>query len=141
MAVSIDFGWTRGYSYELTPRTRPKAIRQTSRRKEPIRPLEIYSSIYADFAQLDGSPNACLTFASRWGLLRVPARDDAEEDLDFWRAEIRKMRSWIGALDRHYSTVNMASLDVAVSFTPFADPGATAALVLRPKSLLDAMVL
>ena len=86
--IDIDFEWARGLDYEY----RDGAIRQIGKRKERS-PFEKAPGLYLTFAKLDGTPEACVDFARAWGLLTTPASSAAEEGLEVWRREIRKMKS------------------------------------------------
>ena len=64
------------------------------------RPLEENASLFAEFANLDGSQNACLNFAHQYGTLFPPwdaktrftsNRPDLESFVN-WRSEIKKIR-------------------------------------------------
>lgn len=68
------------------------------------RPLDENPSLYAQFASLDGSEQACLNFAQKYGTLlfdpvfiRLPARSIGEfETLGTWRSCIKSIRDIVG---------------------------------------------
>jgi hypothetical protein len=150
--IDLDFEWTRGLTYECVG----GVIRQTSKKKERV-PFEKTTNLYSQFAELDVSPEdlpkACLGFAHRWGLLTTPASWDAEkslgaqESLDTWRREIKKMKS-LQSMVKMVRTANsrrvrltLTTIDVALQSGEFDDWNARPALVLQPRSLLSAMLL
>jgi hypothetical protein len=136
--IDIKFEWTRGHAYECGP----EVIRQTGRGRDRFRPLEIPAKLYLAFAELDGTPDACVGFARSWGLLTTQARDGALERLDGWQREIKQMKSRISmvAMVRTANSrrvrMRMTSLDVALVS---GEPNTRPALVLQPRTLLDAM--
>jgi|ERR1700730_1648238 hypothetical protein len=155
--IDIGFEWTRGRTYECVPSANDKAvrvIRQVGRGRDNFRPLEIKRSSkpYLEFANLDGSPEKCIAFASTFGLLTLPARTGAEERLNFWQREIKKMKGSIAMFDATSDrpggilrtvasrrvNAKMASIDV---WLECPDPNARPVLVWKPHSLLDAMLL
>jgi hypothetical protein len=157
MPMNIGFEWTRGRTYECGPSISNKAarvIRQVGRGSDAFRPLEIkrVSKPYLEFANLSGTPEQCIKFASTFGLLTLPARNGAEERLDFWQREIKKMKGSIamfeatsdqpGGILRTVASrrvnAKMASIDV---WLECPDPNARPVLIWKPRSLLDAMLL
>jgi hypothetical protein len=102
------------------------------------------------FANLDGSADQCLGFARAWGLLTKPASAGASEPLDLWQHEIRKMKSLVSVLDATSDRpggivrttgsrrirFDITSIDVALLSH---EPGTRPALILRPRTLLNAM--
>jgi hypothetical protein len=138
--IDIDFQWGVGHEYQLVDDQ--TAIRQTSRRHDWRRPLQTFSNLYLKFAELDGSPKACLEFARSWGLLRQPAKLDASEPLSDWKREIKQMR---GLFNRTQIVktggirARMTKIDVdLVSLGP--DINSPTILRFRPPTLFDAMV-
>ena len=111
-----------------------------------ILPLKL-GGLYLEFAQLDGSPESCVSFAAKYGLLREPARvsQPPSEDLAVWRREISKMRQniqrWqdVVKIDRKGlgTFVKVANIDVFL--VPGQGVDATPVLAMQPGSLLDAM--
>jgi hypothetical protein len=145
--IDIDFEWTRGRTYEIATSADDKAvqvIRQTSRGRDTFEPLTVPTKSYLAFAELDGSPETCLAFARAWGFLTLQARKDAAERLDSWQSEIRKMKSRINMVatvrtaNSRRVRMSMTSLDVALLS---GEPNTRPALVLQPRTLLDAMYL
>src|SRR5262249_6759337 len=101
--IRIHFEWSRGHAYGWaapreggawmllpTDASVPPSplICQRGKGRERYRPLEIHESLYLDFAALDGSPEACLGFAQRWGLLTRHAAPGAAEPVSEWRKQI-----------------------------------------------------
>jgi hypothetical protein len=151
LEVKIDFEWNRAYSrrpgaaaYEI----KNGKIVQIGERKQSYSPLK-FGTLYLEFAQLDGTPEACLAFAEKYGLLCAPARfaNRPSEELSFWKSEIKRM------------LLNIRSLPTAivrVDFSPrggmyarvgkmnvllVAGPGVGAppVMVIEPEDLLQAM--
>ena len=66
-------------------------IRPKGKRFRTKYPLQFNTSLYRDFAALDGSAEACVDFANKVGLLTCEA--DAEgEPLSLWQGQIKKMQ-------------------------------------------------
>jgi hypothetical protein len=140
-----------GDSFEWT-RVRSKAgenayehsagrIVQIGRGKQRYQPLKI-SGLYLKFAELDGSPAACVAFASRWGLLSLPTTTPPSETLDFWKKEIRRMTGLIRMLPDVVKVANSRSTIALIgSLDVFLVPGPDdrPALALKPNTLLQAM--
>jgi hypothetical protein len=64
------------------------------------RPLDLNPSLYLEFADLDGSEQACLKFARKYGTLsadpRYPANDPSyAESLTAWKAYIERLKDII----------------------------------------------
>jgi hypothetical protein len=63
------------------------------------RPLEQNTSLYAEFAKLDGSDQSCLRFAEKYGLLLCDPTQGLDpgkiETLSFWRGNIQVVRDII----------------------------------------------
>jgi hypothetical protein len=150
LSIRVDFLWSRAYS------TRPNRaayviedgkILQTGDAKEFYSPSRL-EDLYLEFAQLDGSSEACLGFASKYGLLREEARltRPPTETLADWRSEIRRMASNIRRLPQVVRVVNSVGTYVRVAkIDVFLMPGegadASPVMVMQPGSLLDAMKL
>jgi hypothetical protein len=153
--IDIGFEWTRGLKYERVRAADGKlVVRQIGRNDRPFKPLEISSEtpLYLRFANLDGSPESCRAFAEAWGLLTLQARAGAAENVDGWKAEIKKMRSLVSSLGVTRGDpggILAASPAVRIQFkiTTLAvslesqAPGERPALVMRPENLLAAMQL
>jgi hypothetical protein len=146
--IDVEFEWSRGRSYECGPSINDKTtemIRQPGRARDRFSPLGIQKEqpLYLTFASLDGSPDACVSFASAWGLLATPAKAGAEEPLATWQREIKKMKSLISVVgmvrtaNSRRVQMRMTSIDVALVS---GAPGANPALILQPRTLLDAMI-
>lgn len=143
--MSIEFEWTRAFqkvlgkpAYEF----RDGLIRQTSRGKQAYSPLAT-PALYLKFSQLDGSPPACVGFASNFGLLEKAANSNRPptEALDFWRSEIKKMKALVGAGTGHFRTAGRISLDVTsidIGLV-YGMPDMKPKLIMHPSSLLSAM--
>jgi|ERR1051326_7308748 hypothetical protein len=64
------------------------------------RPLEQNPALYAEFADLDGSKQACLEFANKYGLLQADLAHSADnpgavETLSVWKARITQVKEII----------------------------------------------
>jgi hypothetical protein len=143
--IQVVSEWTRGRRYEHVPYKGGLAIRQADKGRERFNPLDPVraTSLAVRFAALDGSPERCVAFANHFGLLTTPASFGAQEPLDIWQREIKKMKSLISMTDVVRSTnsrrirMKMATLNVGLqSGLPDTKP----ALVLWPQTLLDAMI-
>ena len=149
--IDIDFDWPRSLEYELASSKGAPVIRQKSARLERCFPLREDGSLYLRFAQLDGSPAQCLAFARSWGFLYGPPKTlpgkGAEEEIDLWHHQIKFMRAWIqvcssgldggGQTSGFRSRQKIASVDVLLDVHPLG----RRAVVLKPSSLMDAMML
>jgi hypothetical protein len=156
--LAIDFPWSRaraGYEIVVPRRRRSKKnpfvlqvdephIRQMGEACDAIRPLEIHSKLYLDFARLDGCAEACAGFASRWGLLRTQCEPGAQERLSLWRQEIERMRLSIDGLHRAFEGKHSIAMQDAliapidVALVP-GKPDGRPSLALRPQILSEAM--
>jgi hypothetical protein len=156
--IDIDFKWTRAsltarslrsvdtYEIDSVPVADKTAqvIRQAGAGRETFEPLTVPTKLYLAFAELDGSTEACISFATAWGLLTTPAAKGAAEPMDVWRREIKKMMAHINVVsmvrteNSRRVRMRMASLDVALVS---GEPNTKPALVLQPRTLLDAMYL
>lgn len=145
--LNIEFEWLRGHAYEAAKDPEGKrVIRQIGRGRDRFRPLEISPALYLTFAALDGSPEACVGFAQLWGLLTTPAHVGAAEPHDAWQREIKRMKSLI-SMARMVRTANsrrirlvMTSIEVALLSGELDAWDAKPALVLQPRTLIDAMI-
>jgi hypothetical protein len=132
--IDIDFEWSVGRSYELVDGE--TVIRQTSRHRDRKRPFQI-AGLYLKFAELDGSPKACLDFAKWWGLLRQPAKLDASEQVSDWKREINRMRQFLN----NAGFVKMGGIRTKVEVELVSgDLVGNAILRFRPATLFDAMI-
>ena len=108
----IELEWPVASQYVLRPVRQPKDIAIYPADGASIvrhRPLEQNSSLYAEFAQLDGSKESCLKFAESYGLINVdltyvdltnpnPIKVrsiDIRESLTSWRAMIERIKDII----------------------------------------------
>ena len=147
--LDIDFDWTRGHTYELAAAGKAAVIRQTSKGRDNVRPLERSLALYLTFASLDGSPASCLGFARAWGLLTTPARVGAAEPIETWRREINLMKRYVGVVGM-VRTANSArvrlmltSLNAGLISGPPNAKGELdikPALIMQPPTLLSAML-
>jgi hypothetical protein len=148
--LEIDFEWTKAFAKSpghAAYKFEDGKIRQVGRGKQRYSPLT-NQSLYLGFAQLDGSPAACVGFAQNWGLLLAPvslSRPPSEE-LSFWRSEIKRMRLSIQALPHVIRTVNDRGTfagvgSINVLLVPGAGPNARPVMVMEPSNLLQAMSL
>jgi hypothetical protein len=146
--VKIDFEWSRAYS------ARPGAaayalkdgkIHQVGNRRQSYSPFKL-GPLYLEFAQLDGSPEACLGFAEKYGLLCKPARLTGPpfEELTFWRSEIKRMLASIRMLPSVVRVANSRGTyarvgKIDVLLVPGSGTDAPPVLVMEPGDLLQAM--
>jgi hypothetical protein len=151
--LGVDFEWQRAFStasgapaYEF----KDGEIRQRGRvEEETIRPLTLRPTLYLDFAQLDGSPDACLQFARRWGLLTIQFFEKPKaEPIKLWKEEIGSIRFLLQGLpladaNNAQSTIavrSLTNLGVAANvFLQQGPPPLPPSLVLRPRTLIDAI--
>ncbi len=111
-----------------------------SKAKRLHRPLEFHKTLYVDFAGLDGSPEACLEFASRFGLLGFYPRGGGEE-LVLWRDAIAGMSRVIKLSQTDRSALEgyrITPLHGALIPSP---PDGRLIFRFRPNSLLHGMQL
>jgi hypothetical protein len=147
--IGIQFEWTRAYSsapdkpgYEFSG----GQIRQIGARKETYRPQDV-PELYHRFAELDGSPESCVLFASKYGLLQSPAKftKPPVEHLDLWRREIRRMKVLVSALPTVVRFANSRGTYAEVGrlrvlLVPSSDStAARPMLIMEPETLLEAM--
>ena len=154
--INIDFEWPRGRAYELVDPVLPKTddpfaakidephIRQTGRtEKERRTPLAIDSELHFRFANLDGTPEACLKFAHHWGLLRTYAETGAQEPHSLWRKEIQRMKATLEGLRRAVEENAIAPTGAPITEMDLmllpGKPGDRPLLSFRPHNLLSAM--
>ena len=147
--VKIDFEWSRAYSARPASAAyvvKDGKIRQIGGRKQSYSPLRLGGSLYLEFAQLDGSPEACVGFAEKYGLLceRASLTSPPSEDLAFWRSEIKRMLVNVRTLPSVVRVVHsrgtyaaVGKVDVLLVPGPGAD--APPVMVLEPGDLLQAM--
>jgi hypothetical protein len=154
--VKIDFEWSRAYSsrggacYEV----RDGKIWQVGDRKQEYRPFEL-GKIYLEFERLDGSSEACIAFAEKYGLLTEKAilSTPPSEDLSFWRSQIKRMlinvrtlprlvritptRLQDGTVELRGTYSKVGSVDVLL--LPGEGANAPPVMALEPSNLLQAM--
>jgi hypothetical protein len=146
--VAISFEWSRAYSSKQgTPAyiVDEGKIQQVGGRKQSYSPLRL-AELYLEFAHLNGSPEACLGFAEKWGLLCKPASltSPPSEDLAFWRAEIKRMASNLRMLPHVIRVANSRGTfakvgKVDVLLVPGASANDPPRMVMEPGDLLQAM--
>jgi hypothetical protein len=146
--VKIDFQWSRAYSKRpggAAYAIQDEKIVQVGDRKQAYSPFRL-NDLYLEFAQLDGSPKACVGFAEKYGLLCESARlaRPPAEDLSFWRSEIKRMSTSLRVFSRLIRVVNSRGTfakvgKVDVLLVPGEGPNAPPAMVMEPGTLLDAM--
>jgi hypothetical protein len=95
MTTIIEFKWPRPYKCALLSNDKAgRVIRQVgSGRDNRWEPLKHSPELYLRFAQLDGSEGACVAFAGKYGLLTTPAKIGAEERIEDWRREIKRLKN------------------------------------------------
>ncbi len=111
-----------------------------SKAKRLHRPLEFHKTLYVDFAGLDGSPEACLEFASRFGLLGFGSMDPGEA-LVLWQDAIAGMSRNIKLSQTDRSALEgyrITPLHGALTPSP---PDGRLIFRFRPNSLLHGMQL
>jgi hypothetical protein len=146
--IDISFQWTRFHAYEIAKSGERKMLRPTGRKSEEFFPLKIETEkpLYLRFSELDGSEEACLEFARRWGLLKSTKASQAEF-IDDWRREIREMQMAIAFVadgekpkkPESADAWKVTDLDVLLVPQASADNGKRFALLLQPRNLFEAM--
>jgi hypothetical protein len=155
----IELEWPVASEYVLRPVRRPKGIAIFPAEGASIvrrRPLEKNPSLYAVFAQIDGSEESCLNFAQRYGLLHVnlitpgPFYPYNLERLDMWRAMIERVKDIISRCElsrdnpaeayRQFEKKDMevGNLEIYLSMK---SPISPITLDFRPTSLINAIEL
>jgi hypothetical protein len=147
--VKIDFGWSRAYSSRggAAYAVKDGRICQTGDKKDSYSPFKL-GALYLQFAQLDRSADACVSFAEKYGLLTEKAVSSAPpaEDLRFWQAEIRAMSANVKMLPRVIRVANSRGTyskigKIDVLLVPGEGIDAPPVMVMEPGNLLDAMKL
>ncbi len=111
------------------------------------RPLELRSTLFVDFAGLDGTDESCIRFANSWGYLGLIPNEKADdhvgskgEDLALWRMQINGMGSgvelWQASPDTFGTYYEFPITRLDVSLVPI-DGRPT--LRIRPSSLIGAI--
>jgi hypothetical protein len=94
----IDLSWPVASKYVLRRSSRGRELALYPAVDATVtwrRPFDSNSSLYAEFAKLDGSGSSCQQFAERYGLLFASNYADGDADqfqietLSFWRGHIR----------------------------------------------------
>lgn len=146
--IDISFEWTRFHSYEIATVGGRKRIRPVGRKNDRFDPLKIEMErpLFARFADLDGSEEACLEFARRWGLLRSTTATQAES-LEDWQQQIRDMGMAIAFLadgekpkkPERADAWELTDLKVLLVPQITADDSKRFAMHLQPRNLYEAM--
>jgi hypothetical protein len=121
-------------------------IRQVARGKQQYAPFA-HGDLFLEFSQLDGSEEACVGFAEKWGLLTQRAYSTGDlpsEDISVWRTAIRTMKAHVRMLPQVVRVANSRGTfakvgKVDVLLVPGTGPAATPVLVMEPGDLLQAM--
>jgi hypothetical protein len=147
--IKINFEWSRAFpkapgesAYEFAG----GKIWKIGRGVQRYFPLE-NEQLFLEFAQLHGSPAACVSFAERFGFLQWPARSHPPapfEELNFWQREIKRMMALIRALPTVVRVANSRGTYARVGkidllLVPGSGLNSTPVLVMEPGNLLDAM--
>jgi len=118
------------------------------------RPLDQNTSLYLELANLDGSEQACLKFAHKYGTLnadlRYPAIDPGlVETLAVWKGQIERLRDIIRRCElsrdnpreafRQFGKEDKELFGVEL-FLSIKGPNSPATIDVRGSSLLDAVV-
>ncbi len=106
-------------------------------------PLQFNTALYRIFANLDGTADACVEFANRFGLL-VCDNDPDGYPLARWQRHIADMRKLIAAWEADPTTlafgdrseIKVGEMDAVVQLLP---PDGRLALRVRPRTLLAGM--
>jgi len=152
--VRIDFEWSRAYSSRAKAAYAVKdgRILQVGDKKQSYSPfklgLKLTERPYLEFAQLDGSAEACLSFAEKYGLLcgKAVLSEPPSEDLKFWRTEIRNMLTNVRMLPHVVRVANSRGTyakvgKIDVLLVPGEGIDSPPVMVMEPGNLLDAMKL
>ena len=113
-----------------------------------IRPLD-HSTLFVDFARLDGSDDSCIEFASRFGYLGMFPAENSEdgagesgESVFLWRDAIDRMRRNVEAWQANPAAfVPVREIVMAVLDASLVPLDGRAVLRIRPRSLMGAMQL
>lgn len=112
-----------------------------------IRPLD-HSTLFVDFARLDGSDNSCIEFASRFGYLGPFQTEDEDrvgehgESVLLWRDDIDRMRRNVEAWQANPAAfVLVREIVMARLEASLVPVDGRAVLRIRPTSLIGAMQL
>jgi hypothetical protein len=149
--IEIGLQWSKARAYEATNVGGVRFICPIGDRRYPVEPFKIAGDLHVRFANLDGSEESCVKFASAYGLLR--SREKAER-LDEWKREIRDIKLMISGLQLQVIedtpggiTLLGSSRKVSVRLTPIDAvlvPGSSdmrPKLSLEPATLRDALYL
>jgi hypothetical protein len=145
--VKIDFDWSRSYSSRgnAAYAVRDGRIWQVGDKKQSYSPFKL-GALYLEFAHLDGSDDACVSFAEKYGLLTEKAvlSTPPSEDLSFWRSQIKRMLINVRMLPRVVRVANSRGTyakvgKIDVLLVPGEGADAPPVLVMEPGDLLQAM--
>lgn len=98
--LAIHFEWRRdreGYLPVQQPPGKRRRYRYThlvprGGDLQTIRPLDNFDRLFQLFSKLDGEPQSCADFASKFGPLTELGNDQDGEDLSKWRDDIKWMQ-------------------------------------------------
>jgi hypothetical protein len=98
----LDLEWPVATEYVVRAAKQPRGDRAIYVAKNATytlrKPFEENPKLYLEFANLDGSENACLNFAHQYGSMhdqRYPPQDPALDLLSQWRGNIQNIRDVI----------------------------------------------
>jgi hypothetical protein len=104
--IGIALNWSKAHRYEAATVSGQRVIKQVGTGRdanfEPFK-VEDKDPLWLCFAKLDGSEEACLRFARRFGLLTTKSPNKAET-LEGWQKEIRNINRLIKALGADQET-------------------------------------
>ena len=151
----IGLRWLRAGAYEVANVEGVRVIRPVSQRRYWVEPFKIegVDPLHVRFANLDRSEEACVKFASAYGLLRTQSRDKSEP-FDDWKKSIDMMNGLASALQLQVNEDAPGGITLAgssrkapirlTSIDAVLVPGSSGQrpkLSLEPATLLDAMYL
>jgi len=156
----IELEWPVASRYVLRPVRRTKDIAIFPAEDASIvrrRPLEQNSSLYAEFARLDGSKESCLRFAHSYGLLNTNLTysasirfADVRESLTMWRDMITRVndiieRCQLSRANPAEAYRQFSKQDIEVShveiYLSMKSPISPITLDFRPTTLINAIEL
>jgi hypothetical protein len=144
--LGIEFEWTRASAKTGEYKCEGGQIRQITAGREWYSPLVEQSALYLVFANLDGSPGACRSFAQNCGLLFTEAKAGASESLNDWKRQIQLMKNRLMLVEagRFLPRPGVGALMRMTTVTISLEcqwPDRRWRLLQRPETLLDAMVI
>jgi hypothetical protein len=156
--MMIGLQWSKARTYEAADVKGVRVIRPVRGRPYLVEPFKIEGDkpLHMRFANLDGSEESCVKFASNYGLLRFAFREspDKEERLEDWKREIRDINLLMSGLQLQVNedaqggiTVLGSSRKASIGLTSInvvlvpSSSGKRPQLFLEPATLRDAMYL